>query len=266
VDEVLIFSRPAELDSHRAVMILCKDHGVTARLIMRSDVTEDAPTAQPQIEDFLGAASYAMHADRLDAGALAGKRAMDVIFSALLLIACAPAMIAIAALVKLSSPGPVLFRQQRVGRGGRRFTMYKFRTMVAGAEGLLPSLAARNITDGPAFKTRDDWRVTPVGRWLRRFSLDELPQLLNVLKGEMSLVGPRPLPVYEAQGVSRAYRRRFVMRPGLTCFWQVSGRSDITFTSWMRMDLDYVDSWSLWLDAKLLVRTIPAVLSGRGAY
>jgi lipopolysaccharide/colanic/teichoic acid biosynthesis glycosyltransferase len=175
-------------------------------------------------------------------------------------------MLLVALLVKLSSPGPVLFRQRRVGFHGRPFTLLKFRTMMDGAESLAHSLAARNITGGPVFKDRGDWRVTRIGRVLRRFSLDEVPQLLNVLRGEMSLVGPRPLPVHESDAISGAHRRRFTMRPGITCLWQVNGRSDVSYDGWMRYDLQYVDNWSIGLDARLLVRTIPAVLSGRGAY
>lgn len=265
VDEMLIVSRPEELEAHRPLMYLCKDHGVTARLLMRP-TQEQVGVVEPLVEDFLGSTSFAVHAEQLDAAAMAGKRLMDILLSSVMILLLAPLLAAVAILVKLSSQGPVIFRQRRVGRGGRHFTMFKFRTMVDGAEGLLPSLAARNIAEGPAFKSKDDWRITPVGRSLRRYSLDELPQFLNVFLGDMSLVGPRPLPVYQARGVERAFRRRFVMRPGLTCFWQVSGRSDITFTSWMRMDLEYIDSWSLWLDAKLIFQTIPAVISGRGAY
>ncbi len=265
VDDVLIFTRPEKIAEHRANMTACKDHGVTARLVLRAEQSEPE-AGESSVEDFLGSTSVAVHVGNYDAMAMAGKRMMDVLLSALSLVVLSPLLLTLAILVKLSSPGPVIFRQMRVGRGGRKFWMYKFRTMVDGAEGMLPSLAARNITEGPAFKSRDDWRVTPVGRWLRRYSLDELPQLLNVLFGQMSLVGPRPLPVKEAEKVERAYRRRFVMRPGLTCFWQVSGRSDVTFASWMRMDLDYIDHWSLWLDAKLIARTIPVVFSGKGAY
>jgi exopolysaccharide biosynthesis polyprenyl glycosylphosphotransferase len=265
VDEMLIVSRPEELEAHRSLMYLCKDHGVTARLLMRP-TQEQVGVVEPLVEDFLGSTSFAVHAEQLDAAAMAGKRLMDILLSSVMILLLAPLLAAVAILVKLSSHGPVIFRQRRVGRGGRHFTMFKFRTMVDGAEGLLPSLAARNIAEGPAFKSKDDWRITPVGRSLRRYSLDELPQFLNVFLGDMSLVGPRPLPVYQAHGVERAFRRRFVMRPGLTCFWQVSGRSDITFASWMRMDLEYIDTWSLWLDAKLIFQTIPAVISGRGAY
>jgi exopolysaccharide biosynthesis polyprenyl glycosylphosphotransferase len=265
VDEVLIFCRPVEIDSHRGRLGLCKDHGVTARLVLVADPSS-SESPGPQYEGFLGSATLAVHGATIASPALAFKRLFDICISSVGILATLPFGLVIAFLVKLSSRGPVIFKQRRVGRGGRRFTMYKFRSMVEDAEGLLPRVAARNIVEGPAFKTRNDWRVTTVGQVLRRYSLDELPQLFNVLKGDMSLVGPRPLPISEARGVSQAHRRRFTMRPGLTCLWQVQGRSDIPFASWMRMDLEYVDRWSLWLDTKLLILTIPAVLTGRGAY
>jgi lipopolysaccharide/colanic/teichoic acid biosynthesis glycosyltransferase len=175
-------------------------------------------------------------------------------------------MLISALLVKLSLPGPIIFKQSRAGLHGRPFVLYKFRTMVDGAEGMLHALASRSVTRGPTFKDRADLRVTPIGRLLRRFSIDELPQLFNVLSGNMSLVGPRPLPLHEAAEIFGVHRRRFSMRPGITCLWQVNGRSNVEFSKWMSYDLQYVDRWSLWLDAKLLVQTIPAVLTGKGAY
>jgi len=175
-------------------------------------------------------------------------------------------MAVIALGVKLSSRGPVLFRQERGGLHGRRFWMDKFRTMIAGADKLKTQLAEKNEMSGPVFKVAGDPRVTPVGRWLRRSSLDELPQLLNVLKGEMSLVGPRPLPLSESAAIKGPLRRRFSMKPGMTGLWQASGRSNLDFHDWMRLDLEYVDNWSLRLDLQILLRTIVAVLSGKGAH
>lgn len=148
----------------------------------------------------------------------------------------------------------------------RRFRIYKFRTMVPDAERLMPSLVSMNEASGPVFKIRDDPRITPIGRLLRRSSIDELPQLFNVLKGEMSLVGPRPLPVRDYQGFNEDWqRRRFSVKPGITCLWQVNGRSAISFEQWMLLDLQYMDEWSLWLDIKILARTVPAVMRGSGA-
>jgi exopolysaccharide biosynthesis polyprenyl glycosylphosphotransferase len=265
VDELLIFSRPDEIDAHRVFLALSRQYGVTARLVLVPDARGET-VAEPQYEDFLGGPSLAVHSTPFATAALATKRMIDILVSMVLIALLLPVALVVACLVKLSSSGPIFYRQRRVGRRGRHFMMYKFRSMVENAEGLLSRVAARNITEGPAFKSRDDWRVTTVGRYLRRYSLDELPQLFNVLRGEMSLVGPRPLPVHEALDVPEAHRRRFTMRPGLTCFWQVSGRSEIPFASWMRMDVEYIDGWSLWLDTKLLVRTIPAVFAGRGAF
>jgi exopolysaccharide biosynthesis polyprenyl glycosylphosphotransferase len=193
------------------------------------------------------------------------KRALDLAASAAGLLALSPLLIAIAAAIKLASPGPVLFRQVRVGRFGARFVMYKFRSMRVDAEAQLVGLRERNEQGGPVFKMRRDPRVTPIGRILRRFSLDELPQLFNVLIGDMSLVGPRPpLPAEVAQ-YEPWQRRRLSVRPGLTCIWQVEGRNDIGFLEWMYLDMLYVDEWSFAGDLRLLLRTIPAVATGRGA-
>lgn len=172
-----------------------------------------------------------------------------------------------ALLIRLTSPGPVLFRQQRAGLNGRPFTMYKFRSMVTNAEQLKHELEQLNEMSGPVFKLTNDPRVTPIGRFLRRYSIDELPQLINVLRGEMSLVGPRPLPLDEvARFDDVAHRRRLSVKPGLTCLWQISGRSELRdFKEWVRLDLEYIDHWSLWLDFKILLRTIPVVLTAKGA-
>ena len=168
--------------------------------------------------------------------------------------------------IKLTSEGPVLFLQERIGLNKRRFKIYKFRTMIPNAERLMRSLESKNEASGPVFKIKDDPRITPVGRFLRRSSIDELPQLLNVLRGDMSLVGPRPLPVRDYEGFSEDWqRRRFSVTPGITCLWQVNGRSDVSFEEWMLLDLKYLDEWSLWLDLKILAKTVPAVLKGAGA-
>ncbi len=159
----------------------------------------------------------------------------------------------------------MLFRQRRVGLAGREFTLYKFRSMHAGAEALLPALRTRNEAGGPVFKMRDDPRVTRVGALLRRASLDELPQFWNVLRGEMSVVGPRPPIPSEVRAYARWQRRRLSVKPGITCTWQVSGRSDVDFARWMELDLAYIDGWTLWGDIEICLKTIPAVLSARGA-
>ena len=196
--------------------------------------------------------------------ALGIKRAADLLGSIVLLILLAVPMLIFAVVVKLTSPGPVLFKQRRSGLYGREFTMYKFRSMVADAEQRRAELTAANEMGGPVFKMRHDPRVTPFGRFLRRYSLDELPQLWNVLKGDMSLIGPRPPLPAEVQKYERWQRRRLSMRPGLTCIWQVTDRNRATFEKWMEYDLDYIDHWSLWLDFKIALQTIPAVLKGTG--
>lgn len=194
------------------------------------------------------------------------KRVVDVSISLLSLILLAPVFLLIAAAVRLGSPGPVIFKQKRVGLNGRLFDLYKFRSMHEGAEAEVEKLREQNEMTGPVFKLKNDPRITSVGRFLRRFSLDELPQLWNVLWGDMSLVGPRPPVPGEVSLYERRDRRRLSMRPGITCTWQVSGRNEISdFESWVKLDLDYIDNWSLSRDFVLLFRTIPAVLFGRGA-
>jgi exopolysaccharide biosynthesis polyprenyl glycosylphosphotransferase len=188
-------------------------------------------------------------------------------FLLLLLLIVIPVIPLIALAIKLTSPGPVFFRQQRSGLNGAPFMLYKFRTMVTNAEQFKHELEAMNEMSGPVFKVTNDPRVTPLGKFLRKYSLDELPQLFNVLRGEMSLVGPRPLPVDEVKRFNDlAHRRRLSVKPGLTCLWQIQGRNHISdFKDWVRLDLEYIDNWSLWLDLKILLLTLPAVLRGTGA-
>jgi exopolysaccharide biosynthesis polyprenyl glycosylphosphotransferase len=194
------------------------------------------------------------------------KRTFDIVVSAVIVVVGLPFWLVIALLVKLDSRGPVMYSDTRVGLGERTFPMHKFRTMVAGAAGSQAKLEAANEASGALFKIRDDPRVTRVGRVLRRFSIDEVPNVLNVLRGEMSLVGPRPLPVRDHARLEQWHRRRSDVLPGMTGLWQIAGRSDLTFDDLVRLDFYYLENWSLWLDITILVRTIPAVLSRRGAY
>lgn len=261
VDEVF-FAVPTErLDELAEALQACEHLGAEARVLV--DLYRPA-RARAFVEELFGLPFYGFSPRLGQQGALALKRALDVAGAGLLLLLSAPLLLALAALVRATSPGPAIFRQERAGLRGRHFTIYKLRTMIAGAEALQAQLAPEAGT--PIFKLQDDPRVTPLGRWLRRLSLDELPQLWNVLRGDMSLVGPRPLPLYEASRIKGAQRRRFAMRPGLTGLWQVSGRSQLDFGEWMRLDLEYVDRWSLGLDLRILARTVGAVLRGRGAY
>jgi exopolysaccharide biosynthesis polyprenyl glycosylphosphotransferase len=209
-----------------------------------------------------------LHRSRVpsDELALAAKRVFDVVASGLAVALLSPVLLATAIAIRLESPGPVFFRQRRVGRNGRPFTMYKFRSMHVDAEQRLASLLARNEATGPVFKMRNDPRITRVGRLIRRTSIDELPQFFNVLTGEMSVVGPRPPLPAEVRQYQRWQRRRLSVKPGITCTWQVSGRSDISFDEWMRLDLQYIDTWSLWGDLRICLKTIPAVLTARGAH
>jgi exopolysaccharide biosynthesis polyprenyl glycosylphosphotransferase len=194
------------------------------------------------------------------------KRCLDIAVSACALVILSPVFVVAALAVKLTSPGPILFRQERVGLMGRRFQMLKFRSMVANADALKAQLLQRNEQSGPVFKMREDPRVTPLGRFLRKYSIDELPQLVNVFRGDMSLVGPRPPLPSEVARYQAWQLRRLSVRPGLTCVWQVSGRSEVSFQDWMLLDMRYIDHWSFVGDLSLIVRTIPVVLTGRGAH
>jgi exopolysaccharide biosynthesis polyprenyl glycosylphosphotransferase len=194
------------------------------------------------------------------------KRTLDVVFTSVALVLSAPLFLITAIAIKLESPGPVFFGQERVGLGRRKFRMWKFRSMVRDAESQLAKLEQLNEVKGAAFKIRHDPRVTRVGQLLRKLSLDELPQLVNVLVGEMSLVGPRPLPLRDVERIPNGWQmRRFSMKPGITCLWQVNGRHKIDFDHWMELDLQYIDNWSPGLDLEIMMKTLPAVLRGTGA-
>jgi len=194
------------------------------------------------------------------------KRLIDVVLSGLGIILLGPIFFIVAILVKISSPGPILFKQERASLNGRKFKLFKFRTMYKGADKILSQANIFNDMDKSDFQEKKMKFITPIGKFLRKFSLDELPQLFNVLAGNMSLVGPRPLPLHEVEEFKPWQRRRLSVRAGITCLWQVNGRNKINYNDWMKLDLEYLDNWSLWLDFKILVKTIPVVLFGRGAY
>jgi exopolysaccharide biosynthesis polyprenyl glycosylphosphotransferase len=264
VDEVAIYLPLRsfyEQASH--VAALCGQHGITVRFDAN---IFGVKIARPSLEAFDADPYFALQHETREGWPVILKRILDIVGSALLLISSFPLFAIVAALIKITSPGPVFFQQERVGLNKRRFLIYKFRTMVTNAEQMMSQLEKLNEVSGPVFKIKDDPRITAIGKWLRRTSIDELPQFFNVLKGDMSLVGPRPLPVRDYQGFNEDWqRRRFSVRPGITCLWQVQGRSSIGFEQWMELDVQYLDEWSLWLDLKILARTIPAVMRGSGA-
>lgn len=262
IDEVLFAVSGKRLRSLEAAFALCDEHGIKSRVAA----------------DFFPHVHSRVHFDRLgdrplltfsiapaDEFRLLVKRCLDAAFAVVSLAVLSVPMALVSLLVKLTSKGPVLFRQQRCGLNGRLFTCYKFRSMVEGAESRRQELEHLNEKDGPAFKIRNDPRITPVGAILRRFSIDEWPQFWNVLRGEMSFVGPRPAVPSEVGQYETWQRRRLRMRPGLTCLWAIRGRDQLDFESWMQTDLEYIDNWSLLLDLKILVLTVPVVLAGRGA-
>ena len=264
IDEIVFAVTRKKLDEMKQIFLLCEELGIRTRVAMNFIQNR---VARLEIEELEGVPFLTFTTTPSNEAHLALKRALDVAIS-LLVLGLGMPVIGVAALaIKLSSPGSVLFKQRRMGLNGRVFTLYKFRTMIEDAHERREELAHLNEMNGPVFKVRDDPRVTPVGRWLRRFSLDEIPQLWNVLKGDMSLVGPRPPIPEEVASYHRWHRRRLSMKPGLTCLWQISGRNQIQdFDHWMKLDLQYIDNWSPSLDFKILLRTIPAVLSGKGAH
>jgi exopolysaccharide biosynthesis polyprenyl glycosylphosphotransferase len=263
VDEVLI-ALPVKscYDQIQTAIRTCEQAGVEAKYL--SDIFALA-LAHPEVEAEDEENFVALKVVPDDYRLLV-KRAIDIVGSMCGLILSAPLMLIIAAAIKLTSPGPIFFAQERYGFNKRRFRMYKFRTMAKNAEKLQASLESRNEVQGPVFKIRNDPRITPLGRILRKTSLDELPQLFNVLKGEMSLVGPRPLPLRDVARFDKgSLMRRFSVKPGLTCLWQINGRSEIQFDRWIQLDLKYIDTWSLALDLKILAKTVPMVIAGSGA-
>jgi exopolysaccharide biosynthesis polyprenyl glycosylphosphotransferase len=262
VDEVF-FAVPADrLDRLTDALEACENLGVDARVLV--DLYRPAH-AHSYVEELFTLPFYGVSPTLTRQGALAVKRAVDIVGAVLLLVLTMPLLVAVSLLIRVTSRGPIIFRQVRSGFHGRAFGMYKLRTMVADAEQRRSEVLHLNEMDGPVFKAIDDPRRTRLGRLMRRYSVDELPQLVNVIKGEMSLVGPRPLPLYEASRIKGVQRRRLSMRPGLSGLWQTRGRSAVDFDEWMRMDLEYVDRWSLALDFRILLVTIPVVLRGTGA-
>ncbi|MFP3942085.1 MAG: sugar transferase [Thermoanaerobaculia bacterium] len=263
VDEVIFCVGRRDLDRMEDVFLALSEQGIRTRFALnffphtKAKVELEEMGTQPVLS-FSTAPSSLIQ--------LTAKRALDVAISALLLFLALPVVGVVALAIKATSRGgTVLFRQTRCGLNGRSFTLYKFRTMVEDAEERRRELLHLNEMDGPVFKVRSDPRVTLLGRFLRKFSLDELPQLWNVLRGDMSLVGPRPPIPEEVSKYQRWQRRRLAMKPGLTCLWQISGRNEVDFDRWMELDLEYIDSWTPSLDLKILWKTIPVVLSGRGA-
>jgi len=264
VDEVANYLPLRSFYEHSSrVAVLCEQHGI----LMRFDPEIfDLKIARARAEEIDGRTQITAYPTQREGWPVVLKRILDVALSFVLLLAVAPVLVVVALMIKLTSRGPILFLQERIGRNKRRFFIYKFRTMVPNAEKLQPELERLNEAAGPVFKIKNDPRMTPLGRLLRRARIDELPQLFNVLRGDMSLVGPRPLPLRDYEGFDQDWqRRRFSVRPGITCLWQVNGRSNIGFDHWMKLDLQYLDEWSIWLDMKILAQTIPAVVKGSGA-
>lgn len=262
IDEIIFAVDSRLLSELEETFLFCDEEGVRTRVAVdffphvNSEVYLDRLATTPLLT--FAAAPH-------DELRLVLKRITDVLLAAGGLVLLAPSMLMVAAIIRLTSPGPAIFRQIRCGLNGRRFVFYKFRSMCENAEDLKPALAHLNKKQ-LAFKIPNDPRLTPVGRWIRKFSVDEWPQLWNVLKGDMSLVGPRPAIPEEVEQYKRWQRRRLRMRPGLTCLWAVAGRDRIDFETWMKLDMQYIDTWSLALDWKILLRTIPRVLTGRGAH
>jgi len=262
IDEVIFAVSKEELEKLADTFLLCEEEGVKTRVVLSffphviSKVYLERLGEKPLLT---------FSATPENEYLLLVKRVLDFVMALVLLIVFSPLFLVLALLIKLTSKGPVLYRQTRCGLGGRRFTLYKFRSMQPDADLHREELEALNEMDGPVFKIRNDPRCTPIGRFMRRFSLDELPQLVNIFRGDMSFVGPRPPLAEEVDKYERWQRRRLRMPPGLTCLWALEGRSQLSFRRWMELDLEYIDHWSMTLDWKILLKTIPVVLLGRGA-
>ncbi|HSU54995.1 MAG TPA: sugar transferase [Candidatus Dormibacteraeota bacterium] len=264
VNGVIVNAKHSYFEQVEEVIRVCELEGVEAWLVAEFFKTQISRTS---FDDFYGRPVLVFRTTPEASWQSVFKQMLDFAGALALLALFAIPMLVVSILIKATSPGPIFFRQKRSGLNGRPFTIYKFRTMVTNAEQLKHELESMNEMSGPVFKVTKDPRITPIGTYLRKFSIDEFPQLFNVLRGEMSLVGPRPLPVDEVKRFNDlAHRRRLSVKPGLTCLWQVSGRNKISdFRDWVRLDLEYIDNWSFWLDVKILWMTVPVVLAGTGA-
>lgn len=261
---VIIAARHSYFEAIERAIQACELEGVDVWLMAGMFKTQ---LSQTSVDDFFGRPMMVFRSGPEASWQGIAKQFLDFFGAILLLLISAIPMAVVAVLIKMTSPGPVFFKQMRSGLNGRPFMMLKFRSMATDAEQRKHELEVLNEMSGPVFKVTNDPRITPIGAILRKFSIDEFPQLVNVLRGEMSLVGPRPLPVDEVRRFDDlAHRRRLSVKPGLTCLWQISGRNNVTdFRDWVRLDLEYIDNWSIWLDLKILLRTIPVVLLGTGA-
>lgn len=267
VDEVVFALPLSQIEDARSYIGFAEELGVNVRIMpdwQLQRIMYNPEAARIYFDDFIGMPTIALTSTPANEAQLFFKSIIDYVGAAVVVVILSPLFVVISLLVKLSSPGPVIFGQERSGLNGRKFNMFKFRTMVCNADELQAGLCELNEVDGPVFKMKKDPRLTPIGKFLRKTSLDELPQLINVIRGEMSLVGPRPPIPSEVEQYKPWQRRRLSMKPGLTCIWQVSGRNNIDFERWMQLDLEYIDNWSILLDLKLLFLTIPAVLFGTG--
>jgi len=262
VDEVIFAISQEQLKQMEDLFLLCEERGITTRVALNFFPHIIAKT---HLEELDGVPLLTFSATPKNELLLFLRRLFDFMGSIVLMAIFSPIFLLIALLIRLDSPGPIIYRQVRCGLNGRKFTLYKFRSMVQGAEMKQNDLLAHNLMNGPVFKMKNDPRVTRIGKFLRKSSLDELPQLIHVFKGDMSLVGPRPPLPEEVEKYEGWQRRKLSMKPGITGLWQVSGRNQIDFDQWMKLDLEYIDNWSLWLDFKILLKTIPIVLLGRGA-
>jgi len=266
VERVMFAAKHAQFEQLGTAIEICESRGIEAWVAANFMQTQ---VARPTFDTVGGKPLLVLRSTPDLSWELLAKGVMDWLFGLLLLLFTLPVWVFAAIAIKLQSPGPVFYFQERAGRYGKAFRMWKFRTMIPDADKKLEELkeAAGNQMSGPVFKLQHDPRIFPVGQLLRKFSIDELPQLINVIRGEMSLVGPRPMAMYELPKIENSsHRRKLSVKPGLTCIWQVSGRNEITsFDDWVRLDLEYIDNWSLWLDFKILFQTIPAVLFAKGA-
>ena len=262
VDELILIADGASLEEFTDTFLLCEELGVTARVVLNFFPHS---ISRVELHELDGFPLLSFSTTPTNEALMFVRRILDVFLASVLAILTLPITIATAVLIKVTSPGPVLFKQERSGLNGRVFVMYKFRSMTDNSEQLRFELETLNEMDGPVFKSSRDPRITVIGKIIRRFSVDELPQLYNVLRGDMSLVGPRPPLPQEVARYARWQRRRLSMKPGMTCLWQISGRNEVSFDDWMKLDLTYIDNWSLLLDLKILLKTVPVVLLGRGA-